>query len=84
MLKKNFIISDELIFPDHYIYKDSDIIDILKKAKNSNSKIITTEKDFVKIPNKFQKDINCLNIDLKILEEIKLLNFLKLKLNEKL
>ncbi len=83
LLKKNFIISDELIFPDHYNYKDSDINDILKKAKNSNAKIITTEKDFVKIPNKFQKDINCLNIDLKILEEVKLLNFLKLKLNEK-
>jgi len=83
LLKKNFIIIDELIFPDHYNYNESDIHNILEKAKNSNAKIITTEKDFVKIPIKFQKDINCLNIDLKILEEVKLLNFLKSKLNEK-
>ena len=38
-------------------------------------KILTTEKDFMKIDNKFKSEINFLKIDLEIEKENELINF---------
>ena len=83
LIKENFKISFEMIFPDHYKYKISDIINMLNNAKNLDAKLITTKKDYVKIPEEFKHEINYLDVDLKINEEENLINFLRQKLNEK-
>ena len=83
ILRENFKIVDEIIFPDHYEYTDNEINNIISKAEKLNAKILTTEKDFVKIPEEYKKKINFIEIDLKIEDEEKLINFLKHKLNEK-
>ena len=44
-----------IIYPDHYDYSDNEIKDIKKIAKEKNLKILTTEKDFNRIPNKLKK-----------------------------
>tara|TARA_Y100000591_G_scaffold324596_1_gene344252 strand:- start:397 stop:1335 length:939 start_codon:yes stop_codon:yes gene_type:complete len=75
--KNNFNIVDEIIFPDHHVYKNIEIENIIKKAEDKNSKIITTEKDFVKIPKEYSNNIKYLNLNLKIHDEKKLINFLK-------
>ena len=80
LIKNNFDIVDEIIYPDHYEYNNKDILKIKKKAKDMNAKIITTEKDFVKIPKENYNEINFLNIGLEIIEEIDLLIFLKSKI----
>ena len=50
MLKNyGFNILKDIEFPDHYKYTDKDINKILKKAKNLNCKIITTEKDYFRL-----------------------------------
>ena len=36
-------------FPDHYVYKKNDIQNLLLDANNRKLKLITTEKDYVKI-----------------------------------
>ncbi len=51
-------------FPDHYQYKDSDFENILKIA--NGIPILTTTKDYVKIPSKYQKKIIPVEIDLNI------------------
>ena len=49
-------------------------------AKNLNAKIITTEKDYNRL-NKFNAEgIDFVNIELKVLNEKQLINFLKKKL----
>ena len=58
-----------MIFPDHFEYDKQDIEKIIKTAKEENLKIITTEKDFMKIDNKFKSEINFLKIDLLIDQE---------------
>ena len=78
--KNNFNIISETSFPDHYNYKRKDIIKIINKANKLKVKIITTEKDYVKIPKIYQKKINYLNIDLEIDNQKKLINFLKSKI----
>jgi len=50
--KKNTLIFN---YPDHYNYKDEDILNIKNKLKEMNSNtILTTMKDFYKIKNLFQ------------------------------
>ena len=78
--KNNFKIIDQIIFSDHYNYKQEDIDFIKNRAKKINAEIITTEKDFVKISEFDNKNINFLEIDLKIENEKKLINFIKKKI----
>ena len=42
-------IVEKYSYPDHYFFKKSDILELTKKAKESGSFILTTEKDMVKI-----------------------------------
>tara|TARA_Y100001958_G_C21228867_1_gene554390 strand:+ start:1637 stop:2539 length:903 start_codon:yes stop_codon:yes gene_type:complete len=62
LLKENFKIVEEISFPDHYEYNDNIIKNIISKAKKLNTKLITTEKDFVKISDIFKKDIDFLKV----------------------
>ena len=81
--KKNYyIIVNQIEFSDHYIYKKNDILKIIEKAKKLNTKILTTEKDYVKIPKIYRKKINFISIDLEIEKVKDLINFIKLKINE--
>ena len=55
-----------LVYPDHYNYSEIDIKKIKEIAKAKKLKILTTEKDFYRIPSKLRKNINFLKINLKI------------------
>ena len=57
LTKNKFNIIKEIIFPDHYKYTQNDINNIQLHAKNLNAKIITTEKDYVKINLNKDNDI---------------------------
>ena len=84
ILKQNKIkIIDNIIFPDHHAYSNHDFKYILDKAKQKNAEIITTEKDYVKVPKKLQKKIKFIKVNLIINNEKKLIKFLKLNLNDK-
>ncbi len=82
LIKNDFNIVEEIVFPDHFDYTTFDILKILKIAENKNLKIITTEKDYVKIPKYFREKINFIKIDLKILEQKKLTELIESKINE--
>ena len=82
LLKNKFKIIEEIIFPDHYNYQDKDISEIINKANSHNAEIITTEKDFNRIPQNFREKISFLEINIKIKDENKLVKFLKTKINE--
>ncbi len=83
LLNNNINVVEEIIFPDHYTYKDKDIDKIKIAAKNLNAKIITTEKDYVKLSEQNRIDIDYLEIDLEIKDEKKLIDFIKSKIDEK-
>ena len=77
MIKKNgLIVVKEYEFPDHYSYTKKDIDQILNYARNQNCKIITTEKDYVRL-GKFKTDqIKFIKSELKIIDEQKLLKLI--------
>ena len=77
LLENKFDVRKELKFSDHYKYNLNDFEKIIINAKNQNLKILTTEKDYMKIPEEFKKEIDFIAIDLIIQNEekfIKLLN----------
>ena len=82
LIENKFKIIKEIIYPDHYQYKKKDIKEIKELAKKINAKIITTEKDFVKVKEFDNKNIKFLRIELKIKNQNKLFNFIKSKFYE--
>ena len=77
LVKDNFNIVSFLEFPDHYQYTSKDIIKIKNIAKNLNAKIITTEKDYLRITNENNNNINFIKMELRIKNEKDLISFLK-------
>ena len=90
MLKENKInLLEEISFPDHYRYSVTDLNNLIKKAKEKNSILLTTEKDYLRIHKDNRENIDCLKIKVKIekknefIEEIKkvIWNLLSIFLN---
>ena len=80
MLKKNnFKILKDIEFPDHYNFKKKDLDKIILESKNLNCKIVTTEKDFLRINNAQRKNIEFVQVNLFIEKESM---FLRKLLNE--
>ena len=77
-LKKfKFKIKEKFIFPDHFSISDKIINNMKDIANKNNLKIITTEKDFLRLTKKQQKGINFLKVKLKIHNISKLKKFLR-------
>ena len=75
--ENNFDVAQEIVFPDHYKYSEKDFKKIIDIAKEKNFKIITTEKDYMKISDKLKIEIEYLSIDLVIQNESELKDLLK-------
>ena len=83
MLQNNKLkIINDLEYPDHYQYSKKDIDEIMYNAKKSNAKIITTEKDYLRLNNFNINEISYIKSSLKILDENNLIKKL-IELNEK-
>ena len=83
LMYENFKIIKSLEYPDHHNYDLGDLKKIFKIAHEYRASIITTEKDYIKIPKVYKKIISFIEIDLFIENEDKLIKFLKSKINEK-
>ena len=80
LIQSNFNICKDMRFPDHYQYNKNDINKIKSFAKNLGSKILTTEKDYIKLNKEDAEGIDYLAVDLSIKNENELINFIKLKI----
>ena len=74
MLKSNkFKIVKHIEYPDHYKYSKNEIQELLKISKKLNCKIITTEKDFIRLEKENINEIKFIKTKLKIVDEEKLI-----------
>ena len=83
MLKNNNLkIIDDLEYPDHYQYSKKDFYEIIDKAKKYGAKIITTEKDYLRLDSFDKTQILFIQSTLEILNEKDFIQTL-INLNEK-
>ncbi len=77
LLKQNNIrVKKKIIYPDHYNYKQSDINEIVETALNNNLKILTTEKDYMKISKFKNMKVKYTDVDLHISNNISFKKFI--------
>ena len=74
--ENNFKILKYFTFPDHHNYKKNELENIKRFANKNGLKIITTEKDYLRINKKLRNDINYLEMDLEINNESKFLSLI--------
>ena len=53
-------------FPDHYQYTDEDVKKLLELAEKKGAKLITTEKDWVRLPERVRDEIKYARLDTKL------------------
>jgi len=76
----NINLINTIDFPDHYPYTSDDLQFMLTKAERANARLITTEKDLMRIPSHFHDQIDTLPITLTfgnpapLIEKIKALS----------
>lgn len=67
-------------FPDHYRYKETDLIRLHQLAKDQQAVLITTRKDFVRIPPSWQKNLHVLDIKIQFEDEERIIHFIHEKI----
>lgn len=78
-LQNGINVVESKIYSDHYSYKRDDILELATEAKKFGARLITTEKDFVRIPKGLEKYVYTLPVrldissqDVDVLEDIML------------
>lgn len=51
-------------FPDHYVYKEEDLLTLREKAMLSHATLVTTKKDLMRIPVAYHADIQVIDVEL--------------------
>ena len=72
-----FDIIETIKFPDHHKYSNKELENLLNKIKQNNSILLTTEKDFFRIPERYKKNIKCLKIKVEIENNIQFIEEIK-------
>jgi len=50
----------EVIYPDHHIYLENDLLNLAEIANKTQSILVSTQKDFVRIPKSYRSLVNTL------------------------
>lgn len=75
-----FEIAETIDFPDHHFYTTQELENLIQKAQEKNCALITTTKDFVKIPHHLQAHFHVLEITIKWQDKKALQEFITQKL----
>ena len=77
LLKNKIKVKKTLVYPDHYNYSLNDLKFIENLAKKLKLKIITTEKDYLRINNFEKKNIEFIKMKLEIKRKKSLMQLIK-------
>ncbi len=70
-------------FPDHHYYSENELKELIRYAENNQAELITTSKDFVKIPVSLQPAFKVLDIRIQWENPTELQNFILAHLRKK-
>ena len=77
LTENNFNIFMTKSFPDHHLYKEKELDDLIKLAKENEALLLTTEKDYNRIKNKYYNDIKSVVTKINIVDKNKFVGVLQ-------
>ena len=78
LLKQNGINAfEEIDYPDHYNYSKKELENLIKKSKEKDALLLTTEKDYLRIDENYKKNIQFLKIKTQLIDQDKFINEIK-------
>tara|TARA_B100000029_G_scaffold515754_1_gene624496 strand:- start:468 stop:1397 length:930 start_codon:yes stop_codon:yes gene_type:complete len=77
LLENGIDILKKIEFPDHYEYSEKELENLIKKAKENDSILLTTEKDYFRIKENYKKNINFLKISIMVEKKSEFINEIK-------
>ena len=80
--ENNLNLLNKFTFPDHYNYKIKDLNKLVSNAEESNSILLTTEKDYFRINEDYKKKIKYVKVEMEIERKEDFVNLIK-KIYEK-
>ncbi len=78
---QNYDLAETVSFADHYPYTDEDMNLLLQKSDSAGAVLITTRKDFLRIPEQFRARVHVIDIVLNFTETGAVHEFLKTKID---
>ena len=67
--KQGAKIVKEMIYPDHHIFDENDLLNLAEIANKTQSILVTTKKDYVRIPKSYRSLINTLEGEIAFEDE---------------
>lgn len=77
---RGFNVIKKIPFPDHYLYSEKDVSYLREKARSLGAKLITTEKDYVRLTKTQKKYVSYVPIELCWEKKEEVTTFLKSKI----
>lgn len=68
-------------FPDHHAYTEKDLAALTREAEAANARLITTEKDYVRLPDSCKEKVGVLAVRMVFENPDALMRFIKNKLS---
>jgi tetraacyldisaccharide 4'-kinase len=81
LTENNFNVIETRSFPDHHHYSNTELQNLITLAKQKSAQLITTEKDFMRLPENIKPRVLTLPVSLEIQELDALLNLIRKRLN---
>ena len=75
--ENNLNILSKIDFPDHHKYSKNELEKLIKKSKEKNAVLLTTEKDYFRIEKDYKVNVKYLKIKLKIENQDLFINEIK-------
>lgn len=82
LYKAGYNLKDWYEFADHHAYTQDEIKKLLSLAKEEKCRLITTAKDYVKIPAHYKEMIDVLDIEINFKDEAAVSSYLKKALHQ--
>ena len=59
----------EITYPDHHIFEENDLLSLAEIANKNQSILVTTKKDYIRIPKSYRSLVNTLDGEIEFEDE---------------
>ena len=76
LIEQGAILEKKISYPDHHIFDENDMLNLAETANITKSILVTTKKDFVRIPKSYRALVSTLNGEIEFEDESLLVEIL--------